>query len=185
MMIGISAVKDSDAVFFQYVGNDQQPVAMVWSETGKPVTKFKNIRLTGLSIAEDIGKFDATKINVFVEVVGSGRILMLTSGLTTLWSQYLITGLSGLALTDNLDFAFQLDTWKGTSKFKPTFAKVRSGGLEMTDPELKQALIDAKGNDKATEAIMRDTVEYLNRLVTGGDVTPAVVTEVSEVEEAF
>ena len=55
----------------------------------------------------------------------------------------------------------------------------------MTDPELKQALIDAKGNDKATEAIMRDTVEYLNRLVTGGDVTPAVVTEVSEVEEAF
>ena len=185
MMIGISTIKDSDAVFFKYVGNDQEPVAMVWPNTGKPVTKFKNIRLTGLSIAEDIGKFNATKINVFVEVVPSGRILMLTSGLTTLWSQYLITGLSGLALTGNLEFAFQLDTWKGTSLFKPTFAKVRLGDLEMTDPELKQAFIDAKGNDKATEAIMRDTVEYLNRLVTGGDVTPAVVTEVTEVEEAF
>ncbi len=184
MMIGISTVKDSDAVFFQYVGNDQKPVAMVWPNTGKPVTKFKNIRLTGLSIAENIGEFEATKINVFVQVP-SGRILMLTSGLTTLWSQYLITGLSGLALTGNLDFAFQLDTWKGTSKFKPTFAKVRSGDLEMTDPELKQALIDAKGNGNATEAIMRDTVEYLNRLVTGGDVTPAVVTEVTKQEGDF
>ena len=184
MMIGISTIKDSDAVFFKYVGNDQEPVAMVWPNTGKPVTKFKNIRLTGLSIAEDIGKFEATKINVFVQVP-SGRILMLTSGLTTLWSQYLITGLSGLALTGNLDFAFQLDTWKGTSKFKPTFAKVRSGDLEMTDPELKQALIDAKGNGNATEAIMRDTVEYLNRLVTGGDVTPALVTEVTKQEGDF
>tara|TARA_B100001778_G_scaffold15616_1_gene11915 strand:- start:1170 stop:1802 length:633 start_codon:yes stop_codon:yes gene_type:complete len=184
MMIGISTVKDSDAVYFQYVGNDQTPVAMVWPNTGKPVTKFQNIRLTGLSIAENIGEYEATKLNVFVETP-SGKTLMLTSGLTTLWSQYLITGLSGLAMTGNLGFVFQLDTWKGTSKFKPTFAKVRSGDMAMSDPALKQGLIEAKGTKGATEAIMRDTVEYINKLVTGGDVEPAVVAELNEVTDEF
>ena len=86
MMIGISTVKDSDAVYFQYVGNDQTPVAMRWAND-KPVTKFQNIRLTGLSVAENIGEYEATKLNVFVETP-SGKTLMLTSGLTTLWSQY-------------------------------------------------------------------------------------------------
>ena len=183
MMIGISTVKDSDAVYFQYVGNDQTQKAMRW-DNDKPVTRFENIRLTGLSIAENIGEYEATKLNVFVDTP-SGKTLMLTSGLTTLWSQYLITGLSGLAITGNLEFVFQLDTWKGTSKFKPTFAKVRSGDMAMSDPELKQAFIDAKGDKSATEAIMRDTVEYLNKLVTDGSVQEAVISDVTTKEQEF
>ena len=38
MMIGIGVVKESDAVFFQYLGDDQEPQALTNPRTGKPIT---------------------------------------------------------------------------------------------------------------------------------------------------
>ena len=37
MMIGVGLVKDSDAVFFQYLGEDQKPRALTIPTSGKPV----------------------------------------------------------------------------------------------------------------------------------------------------
>ena len=50
LMIGIGLVKDSEAVYFQYLG-DEQSTALV-KPNGKPVDRIGNVRLTGLSIAE-------------------------------------------------------------------------------------------------------------------------------------
>ena len=92
MMIGIGLNKESDAVFFQYLGEEKQPAALTIPSNGKPLTYLRNVRLVGIEIAEDIGTFKSTKINVFLES-GAGNVVMLTSGLTTLWSQFLVCGL--------------------------------------------------------------------------------------------
>ena len=123
MMIGIGLVKDSDAVFFQYLGDEQTPQALVMP-SGKPCTRMANVRLTGASIAEDVGEFKSTKLNLFLET-SAGRTLMLTSGLQTIWSQCVITSLMGLFNSYNLDQPFVLDSWKGTSKMRPCFAAIR------------------------------------------------------------
>ena len=177
MMIGIGLNKDSDAVFFQYLGEEQTPSALMLP-SGKPLTRLANVRLVGLTVADGIGSFNSTKLNVILEST-QGRRVMLTSGLQTLWSQYLVSGLSALQQTYALDVPFSLDTWKGTSKMKPCFAAVRQQGQRMVDADLTEQLKDAKadGDKDRSLRIMRDAVEIINASVTGGDVEPVKVAE--------
>ena len=187
MMIGIGLNKESDAVFFQYLGEDTVPSALMLP-SGKPLTRLANVRLVGLTIAEEVGAFKSTKLNVYLEST-QGRRVMLTSGLTTLWSQYLISGLSALQQEYALDAPFTLDTWKGTSSMRPCFAAVRTGGQSVKDLHLTEQLKEAKAdNDKQrSEAILRDTVQILHASVTGGSVEPVTVAEekVATVDEAL
>ena len=177
MMIGIGLNKESDAVFFQYLGEDTVPSALMLP-SGKPLTRLANVRLVGLTIAEEVGAFKSTKLNVYLEST-QGRRVMLTSGLTTLWSQYLISGLSALQQEYALGAPFTLDTWKGTSAMRPCFAAVRTGGQSVKDAHLTEQLKEAKadGDTKRSLQIMRDTVEILHASVTGGSVEPVTVTE--------
>ena len=160
MMIGVGLVKDSDAVFFQYVGDKDTQALMLPS--GKPLTRIQNVKLTGISIAEDIGEFNSTKINIYL-TTNQGNNIMLTSGLTTIWSQCLLTGLIGAFESGNLEFALTIDSWKGNSKMKPCFAAVRSGQLKQTSNDMYAALSDARSDRdyKKAEQICRDAVAVL------------------------
>ena len=176
-MIGVGLQKDSDAVFFKYDGDDHN-TALVQA-SGKPVTRIGNVYLTGLTIADDIyadAGFSGSKLNIFLETQ-QGKTVMLTSGLTTIWSQCLLTSLQGLADEDGLTHLIAIDTWKGNSKMRPCFAAVRDGQRKVTSNAMYQALADARADrDKAkTEALLRDAVECINAAVTGGEVLPAVV----------
>ena len=66
MMIGIGLNKESDAVYFQYLGEEQKPAALMMP-SGKPCTRMANIRLVGLDVAEDVGEFKSTKLNLFID----------------------------------------------------------------------------------------------------------------------
>lgn len=176
-MIGVGLKKDSDAVFFKYDG-DEQSTALV-QKSGKPVTRIGNVYLTGLSIADNVyadAGFAGNKLNVFLETQ-QGRTIMLTAGLTTIWSQCVLTALQGLADADGLTHLIDIDTWKGNSKMKPCFAAIRDGGMKMTSNVMYQALADARSDrDYAkTESLLRDAVEIINAAVTGGEVLPAVI----------
>lgn len=164
MMIGVGLVKDSDAVFFQYVGDKDTQALMLPS--GKPLTRLQNVKLTGVTIAEDIGEFNSTKINLYL-TTNQGRTVMLTSGLTTIWTQCVLTGLIGAFESGNLEFALTLDSWKGTSKMKPCFAAIRSGQLKQTSQTMYDALLEARGDRDygKTEAICRDAVAVLAQAV--------------------
>ena len=177
VMIGIGLQKDSEAVFFQYQGDDNVQALMY--DSGKPVTRIGNVYLTGLSIADDVyaeAGFSGSKLNVFVETQ-QGRSIMITSGLTTIWSQCLLTSLQGLSDSDALGHLIAIDTWKGNSKMKPCFAAVRDGSVKVSSDVMYQALADARADrDRAkTEALLRDTVEVINAQING---VPAVVAEV-------
>lgn len=176
VMIGIGLQKDSEAVFFQYQGDDNVQALMY--DSGKPVTRIGNVYLTGLSIADDVyaeAGFSGSKLNVFVETQ-QGRSIMITSGLTTIWSQCLLTSLQGLSDADALGHLIAIDTWKGNSKMKPCFAAVRDGAVKVSSDVMYQALADARADrDKAkTEALLRDTVDVINAQING---VPAVVEE--------
>ena len=177
MMIGIGLNKDSDAVFFQYLGEEQTPSALMLP-SGKPLTRLANVRLVGLTVADGVGTFNSTKLNVILEST-QGRRVMLTSGLQTLWSQYLVSGLSALQQAYTLGVPFSLDTWKGTSKMKPCFAAVRQQGQRMVDADLTEQLKDAKadGDKDRSLRIMRDAVEIINAAVTGYDIENVQVAE--------
>lgn len=179
IMIGVGLLKDSEAVYFQYAGDDQK-VALV-DNLGKPVTRIGNVILTGLSIVDDVYAetgFSGSKLNIFLQTQ-TGRSVMLTSGLSTIWSQCLMVCLMGLYRSGSLDHLIAIDTWKGTSMMKPCFAAVRDGAIKVTDNEMYQALSDARSDkDKVkTDALMRDAVEVINSQLTGG-VIDAVVNEV-------
>ena len=183
IMIGVGLLKDSEAVYFQYAGDDQK-VALV-DNLGKPVTRIGNVTLTGLSIVDDVYAetgFSGSKLNIFLETQ-NGRSVMLTSGLSTIWSQCLMVCLMGLYRSASLDHLIAIDTWKGTSMMKPCFAAVRDGAIKVTDNEMYHALADARSDkDKVkTDALMRDAVEVINSQLTGG-VIDAVVNEVVETE---
>ena len=176
VMIGIGLQKDSEAVFFQYQGDDNVQALMY--DSGKPVTRIGNVYLTGLSIADDVyaeAGFSGSKLNVFVETQ-QGRSIMITSGLTTIWSQCLLTSLQGLSDADALGHLIAIDTWKGNSKMKPCFAAVRDGAVKVSSDVMYQALADARADrDKEkTEALLRDTVDVINAQING---VPAVVEE--------
>ena len=176
VMIGIGLQKDSEAVFFQYQGDDNVQALMY--DSGKPVTRIGNVYLTGLSIADDVyaeAGFSGNKLNVFVETQ-QGRSIMITSGLTTIWSQCLLTSLQGLSDADALGHLIAIDTWKGNSKMKPCFAAVRDGAVKVSSDVMYQALADARADrDRAkTEALLRDTVDVINAQING---VPAVIEQ--------
>jgi hypothetical protein len=175
MMIGIGLVKDSEAVFFQYIGDEQTPSALMLP-SGKPLTRLANVRLVGCSIAEEVGEFKATKLNIFLETT-QGRQVMLTSGLTTIWSQCAVTGLMELLKTDSLIEPFTLDTWKGNSKMRPCFAAVRTFGQKRSNDETYNALVDARTDrdTKKVNDIMRDAVECLSLAVGSDSIAPLEV----------
>ena len=176
IMIGIGLVKDSEAVFFQYVGEDGNSQALV-RDNGKPVTRISPVRVVGVSVADGIGEFNSTKLNLFVETQ-SGRTVMLTSGLSTIWSQCILTGLRGLFADNSLDALIAIDTWKGNSKMRPCFAAIRNNGVKQTSQELYDTLAEARGDrDKdRIDAIMRDAVSVLAETLTG---VPADVVDVT------
>ena len=161
MMIGIGLVKDSEAVFFQYLGEEQTPSALMMP-SGRPLTRLANVTLAGIDVADDIGEFKSTKLNLFLQS-SQGRVVMLTSGLTTIWSQCVLNALMGLYQSYDLDTPFQLDSWKGTSKMRPCFAAIRVLSEKVSDQELYNMLTDARSDgDKAkVEQLLRNAVTML------------------------
>ena len=172
MMIGIGLVKDTDAVFFQYLGEEQQPAALMLP-SGKPCTRLPHITVTGVDIAEEVGQFKSTKLNLFV-TSSAGRTVMLTSGLSTLWSQCVLTGLMAVFNEYGLDKPLTIDSWKGTSKLRPCFAAIRQGTTKMSDQTMYDALVDARADrDKdRVEVLLRDAVAVLK---TALGIQPAAV----------
>lgn len=185
MMIGVGLVKDSDAVFFQYLGEEQTPRALTTPTSGKPVYNLVNVRLTGIEIAEDIGEFNSTKLNLFLES-NAGNTVMLTSGLTTLWSQCVMTSLMGLFNSYDLDQRFTLNSWKGTSKMRPCFASIKLAGKRVTDDMLYQQLTDARAdrNSDLVKRIMRDSVQILSHALKGDAVDVVIEEPAAPVLEA-
>ena len=161
MMIGIGLVKDSEAVFFQYLGEEQTPSALMMP-SGRPLTRLANVTLAGIDVADDIGEFKSTKLNLFLQS-SQGRVVMLTSGLTTIWSQCILNALMGLYHSYDLNTPFQLDSWKGTSTMRPCFAAIRCDGAKVSDQELYDLLTDARGDrDSAkVEQLCRNAVTTL------------------------
>lgn len=189
MMIGIGLVKDSPAVFFQYLGDEQTPSGLTMP-SGKPVTSLKNVTLSGISIAEDVGEFKSTKLNIFL-TSNQGRTVMLTSGLTTIWSQCVLGGLIGMFASYDLASPFNLDSWYGTSKLRPVFAAIKLNNTKVSDNDMYTKLADARSDrDKAlVERIMRDAVDVL-RGALGVELADVVVdsepsTENTEVSDLF
>lgn len=187
MMIGIGLVKDSDAVFFQYLGDDAEPAALML-QSGKPLTRLSNVVLTGLSVADDIGEFNATKLNVFLES-SAGRTVLVTSGLQTIWSQCVITGLMAMFDGEDITCPFNLDTWKGNSKMKPCFAAIRVGQAKMSSTDLYEQLRDARTDGDKTKVmqLMRDSVDIIGHALRGEpvnvlDVTDKPATDIKTVE---
>ena len=180
MMIGIGLVKDTDAVFFQYVGNEQTPQALMLP-SGKPLTRLQNVRLVGCTIADEIGEFKSTKLNLFLES-SQGRVVMLTSGLTTIWSQCVLTGLMGLFEQRSMDDSFTLDSWKGTSKMRPCFAAIKVNNQRRSSDEMYQSLTDARADrDNAkVSTILRDAVDCLDAAVRETTAVDAVDVKIEE-----
>jgi hypothetical protein len=114
---------------------------------------------------------------VFLES-SKGTTVLVTSGLTTIWSQCIINGLMAMFNGGDLTCPFNLDTWKGNSKMKPCFGGIRIGQDKMSDNDLYEQLTAARtdGNKQLVEKIMRDSVEILSHALTGGPVEEAVVT---------
>ncbi len=185
MMIGVGLVKDTDAVFFQYLGEGVEPAALV-QNSGRPLTRLGNVKLADISIAEDVGEFNSTKLNVILES-SAGTQVMVTSGLTTIWSQCLLNGLMAMVNGGDITCPFNLDTWKGTSKMRPCFAAVRVGQLSMKDNDLYTLLSDARsdGNKQAVEQLCRNAVTTISNAVTGGPVEEVVVEEKTAVLADF
>jgi hypothetical protein len=183
MMIGVGIQKDSDAVFFQYLGSDGESRALTVPTTGKPLNQFKAVRLANIEIAEDVGTFHATKLNVYLEGTG-GTVVMVTSGLATMWSQCVMTALMGLMSdkypdTITTESRFTLWSKKGDQGMRPCFASIFIDGERIGDDDMYTQLQDARSNrDKAAvESIMRDSVEILSTAING---TPAEIEVADE-----
>ena len=177
MMIGVGLVKDTDAVFFQYLGEGVEPMALV-QNSGRPLTRLGNVKLAGISVAEDVGEFNSTKLNVVLES-SAGTQVLVTSGLTTIWSQCLLNGLMAMVNGGDITCPFNLDTWKGTSKMRPCFAAVRVGSTSMKDNDLYTLLADARsdGNKQLVTTLCRNAVNTISDSLTGGPVEEAVVAD--------
>ncbi len=182
MMIGIGLVKDSEAVFFQYVGDEQTPQALMLP-SGKPLTRMNNVRLAGISIATDIGEFKSTKLNLVLES-SAGNQIMMTSGLSTIWSQCVITSLMGMFNSYDLATPFQLDTWKGTSKMRPCFAAIRCQGQKISDQMLYDQLREARSDRDSAKvtAIMTDSVDILSAAISQEQVNVTIIEDETKVD---
>ena len=178
MMIGIGTDKDSPAVFFQYLGEKNYKALML--PNGKPLTSLINVRLQGLSVADGVGEFESTKLNLFLATT-EGNVVMLTSGLNTYWSQCVLTGLMALADEDLLNETIKLDTWKGTSKMQPCFAAIHVNGKKYSEKSLYEQLAELrsmKGKDErnaAMAACLRQAVDIISTSYQG--IEPVTVEE--------
>ena len=179
MMIGVGVNKDSDAVFFMYRGDDQEPVALTIPTSGKPLTRLGNVKVTGINVAEDIGTFKSTKLNLFL-TTNSGTVILVTSGLTTLWSQCVLTGLMGAFETGNLDF-FDFGYLERYIQDEAMLAAIRSGDLKMSDTDLYEQLKEARADrdNKKVETILRDCVSIISHAISPSTEEVITVDEVN------
>jgi len=180
MFIGIGLVKDSDAVFFQYKNEGEQPVALL-QPSGKHLSTLANVTLVDVSLYEPKDEYNTLKVNITLES-SSGTQVMVTSGLTTFWSQSVVGGLLAMLKGGDVTCPFNLDTWRGSKgKIKPCFGAVKINRESMRNDEIYNALVDARadGNKQLVETIMRDAVDVLSAALK---VTPAIVSldEVTE-----
>ncbi len=179
MMIGIGLVKDSDAVFFEYLGNDGESRALR-TPNDKPLTRIGGVTLRGVSIAESIGEYESTKLNLRL-VTPQGYELLMTSGLTTWWSRCVLTGLMGLLASGLHTEEITIDTWKGNQgKYKPCFAAIRCKGQKITHQEMYDALKEAKsdGDNVKLESICRDAALVLEGVLKIDEPTMVQVNEI-------
>ena len=172
MMIGIALKKDSDAIFFQYLGETEEHLALM--ANGKPLTKLEKVTVTGIEIAEDVGEYNSTKLNLFL-TTGASRTVMVTCGLQTFWTQCVLTGLMDVFNSGILSSPITIECWKGTkSKFKPTFAAIRADvvlgdkvikNAKFSDTELYNSFTEARSDkdEERTEALCRDCIEVLSK----------------------
>ena len=174
MMIGIGTDKDSPAVFFQYLGEKNYKALML--PNGKPLTSLINVNLYGLSVADGVGEFESTKLNLFLSTT-EGNVVMLTSGLNTYWSQCVLTGLMALADEDLLNEPMKLDTWKGTSKMQPCFAAIHVNGKKYSETSLYQQLVElrSKKDTAGMTACLRQAVDIISTSYQG--IEPVTVEE--------
>ena len=112
-----------------------------------------------------------------------GRVVMLTSGLTTIWSQCVLTSLMGMYHSYDLETPFQLDSWKGTSKLRPCFAAIRCGGAKVSDQEMYDLLVDARADRDSAKVMQlcRNAVQQL-KSATGVDTVDVAVEEPAAVD---
>lgn len=187
MMIGVGVVKESEAVLFHYVGNEEQPQALMHPRTGNPLTRLSNVKLVGLDIAKNIGTENATKLNVILEL-GNGNKVLVTSGIQTWWSQCVMAGLFGLFQNGLLTESFNLDSYRGKMGRKPIFASIRCADV-YSDKEL-YAMLMADRKSKAWESyeqtmttIISDLSKVLNAAPVPQDEVKEVLVEVAPVVE--
>ena len=185
MMIGVGVVKESEAVLFHYVGNEEQPQALMHPRTGNPLTRLSNVKLVGLDIAKNIGTENATKLNVILEL-GNGNKVLVTSGIQTWWSQCVMAGLFGLFQNGLLTESFNLDSYRGKMGRKPIFASIRCADV-YSDKEL-YAMLMADRKSKAWESyeqtmttIISDLSKVLNSAPVPQDEVKEVLVEVAPV----
>jgi len=148
MMIGIGVVKESEAVLFYYIGNDEQPIPLM-TKAGKPLTRLSNVKLVDVAVVTGIGTENATKLNVILEI-DSGNKILITSGIQTWWSMCVISGLYGLFQNGMISESFNLDSYRGNMGRKPIFASIRCGDV-YSDKEL-YAILNADRKEKAWDS---------------------------------
>ena len=180
VMIGVGLIKDSEAVFFQYVGDDKKQALM--QANGKPVTSIYPVNITGVAITEPIGEFNQIKLNLFLRTQ-AGTNVMLTSGITTMWSQCIMTCLMGLYSQNALNSLIKLDTYKGKSSKGACFASMYNNGNKVTSNAMYQDLADARQsrNYEEVERLQRNAIELISAALSeAGPVLQdaPVVTEV-------
>ena len=147
-MIGVGVVKDSEAVLFYYIGNDEQPIPLM-TKAGKPLTRLSNVKLVDVAVVTGIGTENATKLNVILEI-DSGNKILITSGIQTWWSMCVISGLYGLFQNGMISESFNLDSYRGNMGRKPIFASIRCGDV-YSDKEL-YAILNADRKEKAWDS---------------------------------
>ncbi len=181
MMIGVGLVKDSDAVYFQYMGDDRKSALV--KPSGNPLTRIGDVKLTGISIAEDVGEYKSTKLNLFLTTPQTGTTVMLTAGLITIWSQCILTGLMDVFAKGQLTMSLTFDTWKGNSKMKPCFAAVRIGSQKMSDNGMYEALREARSDkdEIRQEELCRDAVAVIAHTINPQE-AEVVIEEAPQVE---
>ena len=184
MMIGVGVVKDSDAVFFQYIGDNQTPQALTIPSNGKPLTFLRNVRLSNVEIDNEVGQFKAAKLNLFLES-GGGNVVMLTSGLNTMWSQAVMSSLMGLFDSYDLDTPFTLNSWRGTQGLKPCFANIKIAGQRVSNQDMYDKFQDLRSDrDKdGIDRLMRDSVAILQSALGVETVAVEEVVDESAVDE--
>ena len=178
MMIGVGVVKESEAVLFHYVGNEEQPQALMHPRTGNPLTRLSNVKLVGLDIAKNIGTENATKLNVILEL-GNGNKVLVTSGIQTWWSQCVMAGLFGLFQNGLITESFNLDTYRGKMGRKPIFASIRCADVYSDKDLYAMLLADRKSKAwESYEQTMSTIVAELNKAFNAASVPQDEVKEV-------